>query len=94
MPFTLLYLWDSLVTLVLISLIPLVGPSFTDPLAVKLPDNQLYMSPDSHMEEFFKVSFVKEGPLTNDVLFKVFVCHAFQLGLILFDRNHIAQSSI
>ena len=41
----LLYLWDSLVTLELISLIPLVGSPFTDPLAVKLLDNRLYMSP-------------------------------------------------
>ena len=39
----LLYLWDSLVTLELISLIPLVGPPSTDPLAVKLLDNQLYI---------------------------------------------------
>ena len=39
----LLYLWDSLVTLELISLIPLVGPSHTDPLAVKLLDNRLYI---------------------------------------------------
>ena len=39
----LLYLWDSLVTLELISLIPLVGPPFMDPLAVKLLDNRLYI---------------------------------------------------
>ena len=37
----LLNLWDSLVTLELISLIPLVDPPFTDPLDVKLLDNQL-----------------------------------------------------
>ena len=45
----LLYLWDSLVTLELISLIPLVDPPFTDPpftdpLAVKLLHNRLYIS--------------------------------------------------
>ena len=40
----LLCLWDSLVTLELISLIPLVDPPFTDPLAVKLLNNQLYIS--------------------------------------------------
>ena len=39
----LLYLWESLVTLELISLIPLVGHPFTDPLAVKLLDNRLFM---------------------------------------------------
>ena len=39
----LLYLWDSLVTLELISLIPLVGPPFMDPLAVKILDNRLCM---------------------------------------------------
>ena len=39
----LLYLWDSLVTLQLISLIPLVGPPHTDPLAVKLLDNRLHI---------------------------------------------------
>ena len=37
-------------TLELISLIPLVGPPFTDPLAVKILDNRLYMSLDSHMK--------------------------------------------
>ena len=37
----LLYLWDSLVTLELISLIPLVDPPFKEPLAVKLLDNRL-----------------------------------------------------
>ena len=37
----LLYLWDSFVTLELISLIPLVGPPHTDPLAVKILDNRL-----------------------------------------------------
>ena len=39
----LLYLWDSLVTLELISLILLVGSPDTDPLAVKLLDNRPYM---------------------------------------------------
>ena len=39
----LLYLWDSLVSLELISLIPLVGTPETDPLAVKLLDNGLYL---------------------------------------------------
>ena len=39
----LLYLWDSLVTLELISLIPLAGSPKTDPLAVKLLDNRLYI---------------------------------------------------
>ena len=39
----LLYLCDSLVTLELISLIPLVGPPRTAPLAVKLLDNRLYI---------------------------------------------------
>ena len=39
----LLYLWDSLVTLELISLIPLVGSPDKDPLAVKLLDNRLYI---------------------------------------------------
>ena len=38
-----LYLWDSLVTLELISLIPLVGPPEMAPLVVKLLDNRLYM---------------------------------------------------
>ena len=42
----LLYLWDSLVTLELISLIPLVGPLLTDPLAVKLLHNRLYIQLD------------------------------------------------
>ena len=40
----LLYLWDSLVTLELISLKPLVGTPQTDPLAVKLLNNRLYIS--------------------------------------------------
>ena len=40
----LLYLWESLVTLELISLIPLVGPPDTNPLAVKLLDNRLFMN--------------------------------------------------
>ena len=48
----LLYLWDNLVTLVLISLTPLVGTPETDPLAVKLLDNRLYMSAISHMKLF------------------------------------------
>ena len=39
----LLYLKDSLVTLELISLILLVGTPKTDPLAVKLLNNRLYM---------------------------------------------------
>ena len=39
----LLYLWDSLVTLELISLIPLVDPPLTGPLAVKLLNNRHYM---------------------------------------------------
>ena len=38
-----IYLWDSLVTLELISLIRLVGPPHMDPLAVKLLDNLLYI---------------------------------------------------
>ena len=38
----LLYLWDSLVTLELISLKPLVGTPQTDPLAVKLLNNRLF----------------------------------------------------
>ena len=41
----LLYLWDSLVTLELISLLPLAGSPETDPLAVKLLDNRLYIYP-------------------------------------------------
>ena len=39
----LLYLWGSLVTLELISLIPLVGSPEVNPLAVKLLDNRLFM---------------------------------------------------
>ena len=39
----LLYHWNRLVTLELISLIPLVGTPETDPLAVKLLDNLLYV---------------------------------------------------
>ena len=39
----LLYLWDSLVMLELISLIPLAGSPETDPLAVKLLNNRLYI---------------------------------------------------
>ena len=41
----LLYLWDSLVTLELISLITLVGSLKENPLAVKLLDNRLYILP-------------------------------------------------
>ena len=41
MQILLLYLWDSLVTLELISLIPLAGSPEMDPLAVKLLDNRL-----------------------------------------------------
>ena len=44
----LLYLWYSLVTLELISLIPLVGPPFTDPLAVELLDNRLCICVFTH----------------------------------------------
>ena len=40
----LLFLWENLVTLELISLIPLVGPCDTNPLAVKLLDNRLFMN--------------------------------------------------
>ena len=47
----LLYLWDSLVTLELISLIPLVGTPKTNPLAMKLLDNRLYL----HTSLFFNV---------------------------------------
>ena len=39
----LLYHWGSLVTLELISLIPLVGSPEVNPLAVKLLDNRLFM---------------------------------------------------
>ena len=39
----LLYLWGSLVTLELISLIPLVGSLEENPLAVKLLNNRLYI---------------------------------------------------
>ena len=45
----LLYLWDSLVTLELTSLLPLVGSPETDPLAVKLLDNQLYILKNLNM---------------------------------------------
>ena len=41
----LLYHWGSLVTLELISLIPLVGSLEENPLAVKLLDNRLFMCP-------------------------------------------------
>ena len=41
---SLFYLWGSLMTLELISLIPLVGSLEVNPLAVKLLDNPPYMS--------------------------------------------------
>ena len=51
----LLYLWGSLVTLKLISLIPLVGSLEENPLAVKLLDNPLHLSPISHMKLIFSI---------------------------------------
>ena len=52
----LLNLWDSIATLELISLLPLVGPPFTDPLAVKLLDNRLYICGRTEEEELAGVS--------------------------------------
>ena len=55
---------EYLMTLELISIIPLVGPPDTDPLAVKLLDNQLYMSPISHMKKgyLFTLLYSRTGP--------------------------------
>ena len=55
----LFYLWDSLVTLELISLILLVGTPETDPLAVKLLDNRLFMNAP------FKGQFLKDYTIWN-----------------------------
>ena len=56
----LLYLWDSLVTLELISLIPLVGP-LTDPLAVKLLHNRLYIPHSKYKHKlWYQMAFIKQ----------------------------------
>ena len=68
----LLYLWGSLVTLKLFSLIPLVGSLQENPLALKLLDNRLYMVTRMKklklVEEYFAIVNIWIAPLTFEVL--------------------------
>ena len=62
----LLYLWESLVTLELISLIPLAGSPETDPPAVKLLENRLYI--------FRSCAFSKKLEISNILpKFEIFI---------------------